>query len=63
MAENYESTLLKTEEAAELLRLKPQTLRKWACTGYGPIKPIKIGFSLRWKRSEIEYLMNGEVNG
>lgn len=48
--------LLSTNEAARILILKPQTLRKWAMDGSGPIQPIKIGNRLRWRLSDIEEL-------
>lgn len=48
--------LLTTEQAAELLGLRPQTLRNWACTGRHEsyLKPRKIGFSIRYRRSDVE---------
>lgn len=48
--------LLSTSEAAILMCLKPQTLRKWAMDGRGPIEPIKIGNRLRWRLKDIEEL-------
>lgn len=48
--------LLSTEEFAEKISFKPQTLRKWAMDGSGPIQPIKIGNRLRWRLSDIEEL-------
>lgn len=48
--------LLSTNEAAKLMCLKPQTLRKWAMDGCGPIQPIKIGNRLRWRLNDIEEL-------
>lgn len=50
--------LLTTSEAARLLCLRPQTLRKWAMDGSGPIQPIKIGNRLRWKLKDIDNLCN-----
>jgi predicted DNA-binding transcriptional regulator AlpA len=47
---------LSTGEAAELISFKPQTLRKWAMDGSGPIQPIKIGNRLRWRLADIEEL-------
>ncbi|MQW91107.1 helix-turn-helix domain-containing protein [Acinetobacter wanghuae] len=48
--------LVSTNEAARLLCLRPQTLRKWAMDGSGPIQPIKIGNRLRWRFIDIEEL-------
>ena len=35
--------LVSTSEAAFLLKLRDQTLRKWAMDGSGPIQSLKIG--------------------
>ena len=48
--------LLSTKEAGRLLDLQPQTLRKWAMDGRGPIQPLKIGNRLRWRLIDIEEL-------
>lgn len=50
--------LLTTREAAAMLRLEPQTLQKWSSQNSGPISPIKIARRLRWRRSDIENLIN-----
>lgn len=58
--------LITTEEAAALLRLTPQTLRRWACADSGPlvggerIKPRRIGGRLRWPLGVIKSLAAGE---
>ena len=53
-------TLLVTNEAAALLRLRPQTMRRWACDGSGPIKPRRIAGRLRWPLADIKALLAGE---
>jgi hypothetical protein len=45
-----------TKEAARLLGRRPQTLRKWACYGVGPIEPIRGHTRLLWSLREIEKL-------
>lgn len=45
--------LLTTNEAAYLLGLKAQTLRRWAIYENGPITPIRYGRLLRWNKKEI----------
>jgi hypothetical protein len=52
--------LLGTAEAAALLGLRPQTLRRWACDGSGPIKPRRIGSRLQWLLGEIKAVRAGE---
>jgi hypothetical protein len=60
----YERTsphyLITTEEAAALLRLRPQTLRRWACENSGPLKPRRIGGRLRWLFADVKSLAAGE---
>lgn len=53
-------TLLSTKQTAQIMDLQPQTLRKWAMDGSGPIQPIKIGNRLRWKLKDIKELCNAE---
>jgi predicted site-specific integrase-resolvase len=48
-----ESLLLTTAEAAKLLGMQPQTLRRWAVYENGPIVPKRHGRLLRWNRNEI----------
>lgn len=54
--------LLTTSDAANYLNRAPQTLRKWACLGIGPIQPIRIFGRLSWKRSDLLALL-GENHG
>ena len=46
-----------TAEAADLLLRQPQTLRIWAMTGRGPIKPIKVLGRLGWRKSDVQRLL------
>ena len=50
---------LSTEEAAALLHRKPQTLRKWASTETGPVRPIRIFGRLAWPADAIRRLLEG----
>ena len=56
---------LTTEEAANVLRVQPQTLRKaWSQRGaYGTLKPFKVKASRRlyWKTEEVRRLIEGAV--
>lgn len=52
---------LPTIEAAHISLRKPQTLRKWACLGTGPIQPVRQYGRLAWRVSDLASLMNGEV--
>lgn len=52
---------LPTEESAFHISRKPQTLRRWACHGTGPIQPVRQYGRLAWRVSDLARLMNGEV--
>lgn len=46
-----------TAEAAAHLGLRPQTLRGWACSERGAIRPIRMNGRLRWPVSEIKRVL------
>lgn len=50
-----------TADAAHYLNRQPQTLRSWASTEQGPIRPIRIFGRLAWPVAQIRALLNGEV--
>jgi hypothetical protein len=47
-----------TEDAATLLGKEPQTLRRWACEGSGPVRPSRVNGRLRWSVADIQRLLN-----
>ena len=46
-----------TAEAAEILRLKPNTLYKWSSKEGDNIRPVRIGNQLRWLKVDIACLL------
>ncbi len=52
--------LLTRPEAAELLRVKVQTLAVWACEGRGPAY-IKVGRSVRYRREVLEAWLESQT--
>lgn len=48
---------LNTADAAHYLNRRPQTLREWACTERGAIRPIRVHGRLAWPVSEIRRVM------
>ena len=50
---------LETACAAFYLSRKSQTLRAWASTEAGPIRPIRINGRLAWAVADIKRLLNG----
>jgi len=49
-----------TADAAHHLNRSAKTLRLWACKGWGPLKPLRVGGRLAWPVSEIKRLMGVE---
>lgn len=54
-------TELPTDEAAYHVNRSAQTLRFWAMTETGPIKPVKRANRLSWKVADIKSYLNSEV--
>jgi hypothetical protein len=50
-------SVLPTAEAAKHINRTEQTLRRWASTGTGPLKPRRIGGRLGWSTAELRELM------
>ena len=50
-------THLPTEEAAVHLLRSQQTLRSWASTERGPIRPHRVGVRLMWPVAEIRRVL------
>ena len=50
---------LTTAEAAAALNRRPQTLRAWACTENGPIRPVRVHGRLAWPLDQIVALLKG----
>jgi hypothetical protein len=45
-----------TATAAILTGYQPQTLRRWACEGSGPVQPRRVNGRLKWVVSELRAL-------
>jgi excisionase family DNA binding protein len=58
-----ETTLLTPAEVAEILRLKPDTVRRWAVAGRLPGVVFIAGKTLRFRRDAIELLVQAEADG
>ena len=56
--DNRPNGLLSTAAAAARLTFVPQTLRRWAVTGRGPIQPVRVGKRrLLWRVADIDRLL------
>lgn len=47
-----------TKTASDLLGRTPQTLRKWACYGDGPLRPMRVNGRLAWAVADIRRLLH-----
>ncbi len=50
-------TLLTSEEAAEVLGIKPGTLEVWRCTHRYPLPYVKVGRSVRYRPDDLEQFL------
>lgn len=57
------SELLDPDQAAELLRVKPGTLAIWRCTGRWSLPFLRVGRSVRYRRSDLEAWLSSRVHG
>lgn len=46
-----------TEQAAFYLNRRPQTMRHWASSEQGPLRPTRINGRLAWSMAEIRELL------
>lgn len=55
--EQITKPVLTTEEAAYYLNRRPQTLRIWAMSEHGLIRPLRINGRLAWPVKEIKKVL------
>lgn len=53
--------LLDRKEAAKYLRIAPNTLAVWDCTKRYDLKPLKVGRSVRYRRSELDKFIERQL--
>ena len=54
-------SIVTTREAAFHLNRKEQTLRGWACTGKGPLKPVNMRGRLGWRVEDLRKVVGDHV--
>ncbi len=59
--ENEIRTHVSTAVAAFYLNRQPQTLRAWASSENGPIRPVRVQGRLAWSIASIRALLQGGV--
>lgn len=57
--ENSENILLDRKTAAKYLRISPGTLAVWDCTKRYDLKPLKVGRSVRYRKSVLDAFIAG----
>jgi len=58
-----EDELVNEEKAAEILDLEPGTLSVWRCTKRCPLKYVKIGRLIRYRRGDLRSFAASRVVG
>lgn len=53
--------LLDRKLAAKYLRVSPGTLAVWDCTKRYNLKPLRIGRSVRYRKSELDKFLEGQL--
>lgn len=54
-------TGLSTVEAAKVLLIKPQTMRRWASLQDGPLQPTKVGVRLLWPLPDLQRVLDQQA--
>ncbi|NVJ67467.1 MAG: helix-turn-helix domain-containing protein [Gammaproteobacteria bacterium] len=60
--QNDPNQLLTSEQVANLLQVKVQTLAKWRCNKSSSLRFIKIGGAIRYKRSDLDLFIKNCTN-
>jgi excisionase family DNA binding protein len=53
--------LLSRKQAADFLGVKPQTLAAWLCTKRYPLPVVKIGRTVRYRKSDLEAFVSAHT--
>lgn len=54
--------LLDRKQAAKYLGLSPGTLAVWDCTQRHNLNPIKVGRSVRYRRSDLDFFLEQRLS-
>ncbi|WP_276366214.1 helix-turn-helix domain-containing protein [Chryseolinea sp. H1M3-3] len=58
---NESEQLLNRKEAARYLNVSPGTLAVWDCTKRYNLKPLKVGRSVRYRKSHLDKFLEGQL--
>lgn len=59
--ENSHNILLDRKSAAKYLRISPGTLAVWDCTKRYDLKPLKVGRSVRYRKSDLDNFVERQL--
>lgn len=54
--------LIDIQDLGIQLKIPVKTIRNKLCNGTWPLRPVRIGRSLRWRQAEVDRLKRGEVD-
>lgn len=58
---SHDDTLLSRKEAARYLKVNPGTLAVWACTKRYPLKSLKVGRAVRYRKSDLDRFLEDRL--
>jgi len=61
MTHNDHDTLMDRKTAARYLRVSPGTLSVWDCTKRYDLKPLKVGRSVRYRKSALDSFVERQL--
>jgi hypothetical protein len=61
MTQNPPDTLMDRKTAARYLRVSPGTLAVWDCTKRYDLKPLKVGRSVRYRKSDLDSFVERQL--
>ncbi len=53
--------LVDIKDLGQQLKVPTKTIRNKLSNGTWPVEPIRIGRSLRWRQSDVDRLIKGEI--
>ena len=56
-----EDLLIDINDLSQQLKIPPKTIRNKLSNGTWPLAPVRIGRALRWRKSEVDRLISGEL--
>lgn len=61
MSEKLHDSLMDRKSAAQYLKVSPGTLAVWDCTKRYDLKPLKVGRSVRYRKSHLDSFLERQL--